>query len=228
MAPGKQNRTDQWRAAADAVAAIVSGTHREPHAILGLHPVGDGAVVRVWRPDAAEVAILRDGANPVVAERSHGAGFFEAWLDAPPKAADYRLQVTYPDGGMFELRDAYAFWPTFGDVDLHLAGEGRHEELWRRLGAHLMDSEGVSGTSFAVWAPNARSVRVIGDFNSWDGRLHPMRALGASGVWELFIPEIGSGARYKYEIVTADGRLVTRADPFASWAEVPPGNASRV
>jgi 1,4-alpha-glucan branching enzyme len=219
---------DDWHASAEEIAAVVSGQHRDPHAVLGLHPVGGGAVVRVWRPEATEVTVLRDGAEPVVAERVHQGGFFEALLDTPAKAADYRLRVSYGDAGTFELRDAYAFWPTFGEIDLHLAGEGRHEELWRRMGAHVMDVEGVSGTSFAVWAPNARSVRVVGDFNSWDGRLHPMRLLGASGIWELFVPDVGNGTYYKYEVVTAQGAVVTRADPYAFATDVPPGTASRV
>ena len=228
MAPRTSKKSDDWHAAAAEINAIVDGLHRDPHAVLGLHAVGDGAVVRMWRPEATEVTVLRDGAAPVVAEQTHPAGFFEALLDAPAKAADYRLHVDYADGGAFELRDAYAFWPTFGEIDLHLAGEGRHEELWRRMGAHLVDSEGVSGTSFAVWAPNARSVRVVGDFNSWDGRLHPMRLLGASGIWELFVPDVGNGAYYKYEVVTAQGQVVTRADPYAFATDVPPATASRV
>ena len=225
---GKKPPEAQWRAPSDQVDVLVAGHHRDPHALLGLHPVGDRAVVRVWRPEAASVAVLRDGAEPVEAERTHAAGFFEAYLDAPAKAADYRLRVDYPNGNSFELRDAYAFWPTFGEIDLHLAGEGRHEELWRRMGAHVLDVEGVSGTAFAVWAPNARSVRVIGDFNSWDGRLHPMRQLGGSGIWELFVPDVGNGTHYKYEVVTAQGATVTRADPYAFATDVPPATASRV
>src|SRR5690606_2307852 len=122
----------------------------------------------------------------------------------------------------------YAFWPTLGEMDLHLAGEGRHEELWRRMGAHVIEVDGVEGTAFAVWAPNAKAVRVVGDFNSWDGRLHPMRRLGTSGICELFLPEVGEGAYYKYELVDANDRLVTRADPYAFATEVPPGTASRI
>ncbi|MDP9405588.1 MAG: 1,4-alpha-glucan branching protein GlgB [Actinomycetota bacterium] len=193
-----------------------------------MHTTAAGTVVRAWRPDAATVAVVRDGVEPVVAERTDDAGLFEALLDTAPKASQYLLRVTYADGASFDQRDAYAFWPTFGEVDLHLAGEGRHEELWRRMGAHVTAVEGVTGTSFAVWAPNARSVRVVGEFNSWDGRLHPMRLLGASGIWELFVPDVGAGTTYKYEIVTAQGALATRADPYAFFTQVPPGTASRV
>ena len=120
------------------------------------------------------------------------------------------------------------FPPTLGDIDLHLLGEGRHRRLYRVLGAHPRVHQGVEGTSFAVWAPNARAVRVVGDFNSWDGRVHPMRPLGSSGVWERFVPGVGSGALYKYEIVRSDGGLAVKADPVAFAAEEPPGTASVV
>jgi 1,4-alpha-glucan branching enzyme len=217
-----------WHAARDEVDALVSGRHRDPHRLLGLHELGRGAVVRTWRPEAEQVEVLLPDGAVAPTERTHEAGFFEGRLDVTPKASEYRLRVRYPAGDSFDLRDPYAFWPTFGDVDLHLAGEGRHEELWRRMGAHVVEVDGVEGVAFAVWAPNAQSVRVVGDFNNWDGRIHPMRMLGGSGIWELFVPDIGQGAYYKYEIVTAQGDLQTRADPYAFASEVPPGTASRV
>jgi len=219
----------QWKAAPEEVAGLLEGRHQNPHGVLGLHALpGGGAVVRVFRPDATAVTVLPAGADPVEAERTHPAGLFEARLDRQPAGpADYRLRVACGDDA-YESADPYAFWPTLGDVDLHLFGEGRHEELWRRLGAHVLTTQEVAGTAFAVWAPNARSVRVVGDFNSWDGRLHPMRMMGSSGVWELFVPGTGAGAHYKYEIVTAQGALQTRADPFAFWTDVSPGTASRV
>ncbi|CAN5403918.1 hypothetical protein BH23ACT7_BH23ACT7_09520 [soil metagenome] len=216
-----------WRAGADEVGALLAGHHSDPHRLLGAHRVDSGAAVRAYRPDAARVDVLVEGADPVEAEQTAG-GFFEARLPSLPEASAYRLRVAYPGDATYELRDPYAFWPTIGEIDLHLAGEGRHEELWRRMGAHCSAVDGVDGVSFAVWAPNARSVRVVGDWNSWDGRLHPMRLLGASGTWELFVPDIGPGSYYKYEIVTADGGLVTRADPYAFATDVPPGTASRV
>ncbi|MEX0660113.1 MAG: 1,4-alpha-glucan branching protein GlgB, partial [Egibacteraceae bacterium] len=231
MAKSRTSRVSQspdWRAAQADVDAIVAGTHREPHRVLGLHTVDGKGVVRAWRPDAEGVEVVVDGSDPVAAERRVDAGFFEVALPEPPTAGAYRLRVTYADGTAYDLQDPYGFWPTLGDVDLHLAGEGRHEELWRRMGAHTTTVDGVEGTAFAVWAPAAQGVRVIGDFNSWDGRLHPMRLLGSSGTWELFLPEVGSGAYYKYEIVTAEGHLVTRADPYAFATDVPPGTASRV
>ena len=123
--------------------------------------------------------------------------------------------MSYPDGNVYTLRDPYAFAPTLGDLDLHLVGEGRHEELYERLGAHVREIDGALGTSFAVWAPAARAVSVVGDFNSWDGRLHAMRVLGASGIWEIFIPGVVEGAAYKFEILTEGGDIRMKADPFA-------------
>ena len=216
----------QWHAHPDEVRAFLQSAHMSPHQLLGAHPIEGGATVRAYRPDAERIEVLTS-AQTVEAEQT-AAGFFEARLDALPRPSEYRLRVTYPDGATFELYDPYAFWPTLGEMDLHLIGEGRHEELWRRMGARVTEVEGIAGTAFVVWAPNARAVRVVGDFNSWDGRLHPMRLLGSSGLWELFVPEVGPGSLYKYEIVGADERLMTRADPYAFWAEIPPGTASRV
>ncbi len=154
-------------------------------------------------------------------------GLFEAV--APRRAARVRYEVEVEHGGhTAATRDPYSFLPTIGELDLHLVGEGRHEQLWDRLGAHLREIDGASGVAFAVWAPSARSVSVVGDWNGWDGRVHPMRSLGASGVWELFVPGIGPDAHYKYEIRGADGSLRLKADPVASAAEVPPRTASVV
>ena len=138
------------------------------------------------------------------------------------------VEAAYPDGAVVTVDDPYRFWPTLGPLDLHLLAEGRHEGLWRHLGAQVRVRPGTAGTSFAVWAPGAQSVRVVGDFNGWDGRLHPMRALGSSGVWEIFLPGVGSGAHYKFEVVSLHGQLSLRADPFAFGTEVPPSTASVV
>ena len=159
--------------------------------------------------------------------RVHPAGLFAGALEGPD-IPDYRLAMTYPDGAVAEADDPYRFWPTLGELDLHLLAEGRHEGLWRHLGAQVRVHQGTSGTSFAVWAPGARAVRVVGDFNGWDGRLHPMRVLGSSGVWEIFLPGVGPGARYKFEVVSEHEQVSLRADPFAFAAEVPPATASIV
>ncbi len=145
---------------------------------------------------------------------------------SPPR--DDRLRFRFHDGMTWERRDPYRFLPTLGDLDLHLFGEGNHRDLWKLLGAHLRRLEGVDGVAFAVWAPNARRVSVLGDFCNWDGRLFPMRHLGASGVFELFVPDVVPGALYKYEILTQEGMLRVKADPVSLSMERPPGTASRV
>ncbi|MCU4186512.1 1,4-alpha-glucan branching protein GlgB [Acidiferrimicrobium sp. IK] len=161
--------------------------------------------------------------------RIHPAGVFEGRLD--DRAEQYRLEADYGTeqaSSTFAFDDPYRSWPTLGDLDLHLFGEGRHRRLWEVLGAHPRVHDGMAGVSFAVWAPNAQAVRVVGDWNFWDGRVHPMRSLGSSGVWELFIPGVAAGSRYKYEVIGADGRTVLKADPMARATEVPPATASIV
>jgi 1,4-alpha-glucan branching enzyme len=209
-----------------AVEALVGGGIRDPHALLGPHPGADGTVIRAWRPEASSVRCVADDGIAAKLERVHPAGLFEGVAEGT--VSSYELEVAYPDGRTFALRDPYAFPPTLGDLDLHLIGEGRHRRLHTKLGAHVQTVSGVEGASFAVWAPNARSVRLVGAFNSWDGRLHPMRMLGSSGVWELFMPGIGDGALYKFEIVTAEGALVLKVDPYAFATEAPPRTASIV
>ena len=206
--------------------AVVGGSHHDPHAVLGAHPIGGQLVIRTLRPDAASVAIVV-GEDRTEAQLIHPSGVWQAVL---PGAAvrDYRVAVTYGDHN-YLADDPYRFLPTLGDVDLHLIGEGRHERLWHVLGAHVRRFEGgVTGTSFAVWAPNARGVRVMGDWNFWDGRAHPMRSLGSSGVWEIFVPEVGAGTHYKFHVLGADSVWREKADPMARRTEVPPATASVV
>ncbi|MDX6480172.1 MAG: 1,4-alpha-glucan branching enzyme, partial [Gaiellaceae bacterium] len=198
-----------------------------PHGILGAHEAEDGVVVRAYRPEATGVRV-RTSDNLSQAELTDPAGLWEALLPQATLPLDYELEVEYADGATYTLRDPYSFLPTLGELDLHLAMEGRHESLYERLGAHVREIDGVVGTAFAVWAPNARSAAVVGDFNSWDGRLHPMRSLGSSGIWELFVPGVEEGAKYKFELRTEDGRLRLKSDPLAFHAEVPPANASVV
>jgi 1,4-alpha-glucan branching enzyme len=209
-----------------AIDALARGELNDPHSLLGKHPGRDGTVVRTWRPDAESVRCLAHGEAVTKLERIHPSGLFEGVVEGP--LGDYELEVVYAAGRQFTLRCPYAFPPTLGEVDLHLIGEGRHRRLHSKLGAHVRTVEGVDGTAFAVWAPSARGVRLVGDFNNWDGRLHPMRMLGSSGVWELFAPGVSAGALYKFEIVTSDGRLVLKVDPFAFQTEAPPHTASIV
>jgi 1,4-alpha-glucan branching enzyme len=195
-----------------------------PHSYLGAHEADGGIVIRVLRPEALSVRV-----EPAGVELEHvGDGVWEGLIADAELPFDYELRVAYPDGNEYTMHDPYAFLPTLGELDLHLAGEGRHEEIYRRLGAHETEMGGIAGTAFAVWAPNARSVSVVGDFNSWDGRLHPMRSMGSSGIWELFIPDVGSETKYKFEIRARSGELRIKADPYAFEAEVPPQTASIV
>ncbi|MCA1588025.1 MAG: 1,4-alpha-glucan branching protein GlgB [Chloroflexi bacterium] len=214
---------------ADEVARLIRGEHRDPHAILGAHPADGGLVVRAFHPDANRASVVLEGGGAVAMDPI-GDGLWAALLPAgtEPAGLGYRLRLTFPDGSAWERDDPYRFGPTLDEMDLHLIREGTHERLYDVLGAHPRTHEGERGVSFAVWAPNARSVRIVGDFDRWDGRLMPMRSMGAAGVWELFVPGIGPGELYKYEVLGSDGRLRLKADPVAFAMQVRPETASRV
>ncbi|WP_344674125.1 1,4-alpha-glucan branching enzyme, partial [Microbacterium dextranolyticum] len=206
--------------------AVASGSYHAPHDVLGLHQQPDGSwVIRARRPMATTVTAVTDtGARmPLTHVR---AGIWEGASTSRPDA--YDLVATYDGGAEHRSDDPYRHLPTLGEVDQHLIGEGRHEQLWNVLGAHVRRFPGVSGVAFSVWAPNARAVRVVGDFNSWDGQSHAMRSLGSTGVWEIFVPGLGAGVAYKYEILTPHGGWIMKADPMAQRAEVPPATASVV
>ncbi|WP_404381508.1 1,4-alpha-glucan branching protein GlgB [Knoellia locipacati] len=214
-----------------AINALIHGRHQQPHDLLGQHLEDGGLRVRAMRPLAASVRVrFADGEE--LALDHEGEGVWSAVRAGVTETMDYRLLVDWGDGFEHVQDDPYRFAPTLGEVDLHLVGEGRHEQLWTVLGARVHEYPGplgtVRGTSFAVWAPRAKAVRVVGDFNGWDGRVHPMRLIGSSGVWELFIPDIGAGAVYKYEIRGADDIVRTKADPMARRTEVPPRTGSVV
>ncbi|PVD00953.1 1,4-alpha-glucan branching enzyme [Streptomyces sp. CS014] len=203
---------------------LLAGDHHAPHDVLGAHPIPGGVLVRALRPFARTVTVLATGLRAEL--HDDGDGFFSGVLPVPQVPA-YRLEVAYDDNTI-EVEDPYRFWPAIGELDLHLIGEGRHEELWRALGAEPMVHQGVAGTRFTLWAPNARGVRITGDFNYWDGTGYPMRSLGSTGVWELFLPGVGEGALYKFDICRPDGSHTVRADPMARRTEVPPATASIV
>lgn len=214
------------------LARLADGVHHDPHAVLGAHEYDDCTVIRAFRPHAADVSVAV-GADRFVMHRLDAGLFAVALPFVGP--IDYRLQLSYPGpAGTLETQtvaDAYRFLPTLGELDLHLLAEGRHERLWEVLGAHhrsFPTADGaVTGFSFAVWAPNARGVGLIGDFNGWSGNDAPLRALGSSGVWELFWPGFPPDGIYKFRVHGADGVVAERADPFAFATEVPPRTASR-
>ncbi|AIJ11554.1 MULTISPECIES: 1,4-alpha-glucan branching enzyme [Streptomyces] len=204
---------------------LLAGAHHDPHSLLGAHPVPGGIAFRVLRPFAREVGVVVDGERHTLA--SEEDGLFSGVLPLAGIPA-YTLVVAYEQGETQETHDPYRFLPALGELDLHLIGEGRHEQLWQALGAEPMTHEGVTGTRFTVWAPNAQGVRVATDFTHWDGTAFPMRSLGSSGVWELFLPGVGEGTRYKFEIHSRYGHRFLKADPMARAAEEPPNTASVV
>lgn len=212
----------------DLLDTVAQGQYYLPHAVLGAH-LSDGSVtIRTVHHLADAVQIVTpDQTVDAVHERS---GVWVAVFECDD-IPDYRVRVTYGDQTTL-MDDPYRFLPTLGEMDIYLISEGRHEELWKVLGAHLTHCTGpmgdVEGVAFAVWAPNASAVRVVGDFNYWDGTASAMRSLGSSGVWELFIPGVGVGARYKFEIRGPGGNWFQKADPMARATEIPPATASVV
>ncbi|NGN69405.1 1,4-alpha-glucan branching enzyme [Streptomyces sp. A7024] len=210
---------------------LLNGAHHDPHALLGAHADPGGVVIRTLRPYAKAVhAVIqpKGRAAQQIPLHDDGDGLFSALLPRKRTIPDYHLRITYGEDDIVDSADPYRFAPTLGDLDLHLIGEGRHEELWRALGAHPTTVDGVTGTRFAVWAPNAQGVRIAGSFNYWDATAYPMRSLGSSGIWELFVPGLGEGDLYKFEITKPDGGKTLRADPMARRTETPPDTASVV
>jgi 1,4-alpha-glucan branching enzyme len=202
----------------------------DPFAVLGMHPAGEGLIVRAFVPSARDVRVVRADSGRVAATlaRMQPDGLFEGTIRVRTPFK-YLLRITTRDGGTRDVEDPYRFGPILGDVDLYLMAEGTHRELFARLGAHPATIDGTSGVTFAVWAPNARRVAVVGDFNGWDGRIHPMRFRIEGGIWEIFLPGVALGERYKYEIQGADGTtLPLKADPFAFAMEERPATASIV
>ena len=202
--------------------------HPDPHSLLGAHPTPLGVLVRAYRPEAASVEVIVEGEAPRPMVKAHERGLFELLLADKSQTFPYHLRVSYPNGNTFTLRDPYAFLPTLGDFDEYLFNAGKHLRLYEKLGAHVRQLGDVAGVSFAVWAPAADGVSVVGSFNNWDGRLHQMRRLGVSSIWEIFIPDIGTGALYKYEIHHRNALPFLKADPYALQAEVPPATSSIV
>jgi 1,4-alpha-glucan branching enzyme len=219
-----------------AVVSLEHGTNSDPFAVLGPHRAEvngrPGLVVRVFLPEAQSIELHAAFlAQPLPMRRGHGAGFFEAfvpgWTDVP-LAFDYRLRVTWRDGRTTEVVDPYRFGRILSDYDLYLFAEGTQLRGQEKLGAHPLQLGPIAGVHFAVWAPNADRVSVVGDFNMWDGRVNPMRLLMPHGVWELFVPGISNGEKYKFEIRARTGEVFQKTDPYALRLETPPRSASIV
>ncbi|MCU0900168.1 MAG: 1,4-alpha-glucan branching protein GlgB [Cypionkella sp.] len=210
----------------DATAwALVEGRHGDPFSVLGPHQRGGKWVVTAFVPGADSLTVLTGKAGKELPATHWGHGLFLCTL---PRRSSYRLRAT-GHGTTWDFEDPFRFGPVLGELDEYLLGEGTHRRIWQVLGAHVITHEGVAGTHFAVWAPNAERVSVVGDFNIWDGRRHPMRRRRATGVWETFVPDLGEGATYKYEIRGQGGRLLPlKADPVGFGSEHPPANASVV
>ncbi|MCX6930128.1 MAG: 1,4-alpha-glucan branching enzyme, partial [Verrucomicrobia bacterium] len=213
--------------------SLIDVKQRTPHQLLGMHPLanGTGLVVRALVPDAAKVEVqpAHEKAKPAIKlKQVHKAGLFEGVILEAKSVYAYDLVITDQQGRVRRMRDPYSFLPTLGDADLFLFGKGDERRIYEKLGAQMRTIDGVPGTSFAVWAPNAQRVSVVGDFNAWNGRCHQMRPLGVSGVWEIFIPGVGEGAQYKFELRDAHGKVGMKTDPYGFFFETAPKNASIV
>ena len=213
-----------------ALAALAAGQHRDPFAVLGPHrdEAGRGLVIRAFNPAARSIDLVLPATGDRRAmPRREPHGVFEAIVggsDVP----DYRLHIAYPGDVVVEVDDPYRYGRVLTDFDLHLLGEGSHYRSFEKLGAHRITVGHTAGIHFAVWAPNADRVSVIGDFNAWDGRVHAMRLLAPNGIWEIFIPDLQDGEKYKFEIRTHAGALLGKTDPFGFAFEVPPHSAAIV
>lgn len=203
---------------------VIDGWHHDPHSVLGAHSNESSTTFTILRPWANSVSLVIGEEVIPMTHQLRGAW---AITIEKPGITDYTLQVDYGQG-VVETDDPFRFLPTIGELDLHLISAGRHEDLWKVMGAHCKNVQGVDGVAFTVWAPSAQGVRVIGDFNMWDGTGYPMRSMGSSGVWELFVPGIGTGTKYKFNILTQAGDWLTKSDPMAFYTELPPANASVV
>ena len=212
----------------DAFSALMQGRHNDPFAVLGVHQMDDVRIVRTLQPQADKVELVdAEGEHLADMQRIHADGLFTAVM--PARKRRYCLRITTAPGDTRDIEDPYRFEQTLGDIDLYLLGEGSDQKIYQKLGAQVRSYFGIAGTRFAVWAPNASRVSVVGDFNDWDGRRHAMRLHPANGIWEIFLPGVTAGARYKFEMLDKDGRLLPlKTDPYGNFHEPPPGNASIV
>jgi 1,4-alpha-glucan branching enzyme len=216
------------------VESLARGTYADPFAVLGPHLVRQngtsGVAIRAFRPHASAITIVdHTNSREIAMARLHSEGVFEAFIEGAARDAfDYRLRIRWADGSESEIDDPYRYGPVLTDFDQHLFAEGTHVRAFNRLGARLATHDSRPGVHFAVWAPSARRVSVVGDFNGWDGRVHPMRTLVPSGLWEIFLPDLGVEQHYKFEVVSPHGHLLLKSDPCGRYFEQPPLTASIV
>jgi len=219
-------------AAVDEVYRVMFNDHHDPFSVLGPHLLdGNRLAIRAFLPGAASAVVAGDGARAgkeYPMNRVHDLGFFEAVIPSCTEVFPYRLKKTKPGGRVEEFHDSYSFMPTLTDFDIYLFNAGDHHRIYEKLGAHYAEVSGIGGVQFAVWAPSARSVSVIGEFNSWDRRHHAMRVLGSSGIWEIFIPGLPEKALYKFQVKTQSGYVADKTDPYGTEMELRPRTASRV
>ncbi|MGC8660832.1 MAG: GlgB N-terminal domain-containing protein, partial [Desulfomonilaceae bacterium] len=213
------------------IERIIRIEHSDPHSVLGAHPSRidgqDGLIFRFFHPEAISAQLIIDD-EPIALKSTDLTGFFWAWLPNRFLPLEYLVKFIFENGDSWTIDSPYRFMPTLGDLDLHFMGEGKHYDLYEKMGAHPCSIDGSLGVSFCVWAPNAKRVSVIGDFNNWDGRLFPMRCMGGSGIWELFIPGLSQGSLYKFEIKSNMDVIRIKTDPFAFGMELRPGTASKI
>src|SRR5882672_530253 len=217
----------------EELQSLVEVRNRSPHQLLGMHPLGDGSglIARALLPNAEKVEIqpVHERDKPAFKlKRIPKTDIFEGVTNQANRVYAYDLVITEKGGKERRTRDPYSFLPTLGEADLYLFGKGDERRIYDKLGSQLRTIDGVAGTSFAVWAPNAQRISVVGDFNQWDGRCHPMRSLGPSGVWEIFVPGVGVGAHYKFEVRNLHGDISLKTDPYGFFFETPPKNAAIV
>jgi 1,4-alpha-glucan branching enzyme len=217
------------------LTALLEAMHPTPHSVLGMHPVtyrrSPSLVVRAFLRGATACEVVElDAAKPTAHAMTPLApeGIFEGVIARRKGLFRYQLRASYANGEIRQFFDPYCFLPTLSSQDLYLFNEGNEHRAYEKLGAQVRDLGGVTGVSFAVWAPSATRVSVVGNFNQWDGRSHPMRSLGASGVWELFIPGLGEGELYKFELRDQRGHVRLKTDPYGAYFEGPPNNAAIV
>ena len=220
-------------ASVDEMYRVVFNDHHDPFAVLGPHLIDGGRLaIRAFLPGAETVSVIADdgplSGKEIPMEGVHDLGFFEVVIPDCRAVFPYRLKKTMADGRQEVFHDSYSFMPTLTDFDIYLFNAGDHHRIYEKLGAHYADVNGVGGVQFAVWAPSARSVSVIGGFNNWDRRSHAMRVLGSSGIWEIFIPGLAEGELYKFQVKTQNGFIMDKTDPYASEMEMRPRTASRV